>query len=80
MGRHLIDHDPLPGCRANIVDQAARGLAAPQLAATTPQYCNATGRYGPVFVAPTTSEHAHLCKGTRTVKHPIRARATLVHC
>jgi hypothetical protein len=41
MGRHLIDHDPIPGCHANIVDQAAQGLAAPQLAATTPQYCHA---------------------------------------
>jgi hypothetical protein len=41
MGSHLINHDPIPRCHANIVDQAARALAAPQLAATTPQYCNA---------------------------------------
>jgi hypothetical protein len=68
-----------PGCHANIVDQAARGPAAPQLAATTPQYCKCRGRDGPVIAAHTTSEHAHLCIGTRTVKHPIRARATLVH-
>jgi hypothetical protein len=32
MGRHLIDHDLLPGCHANTVEQAPRGLAAPQLA------------------------------------------------
>jgi hypothetical protein len=33
MGRHLIDHDPIPGCHANTVDQAARGwlhLSQPQ--------------------------------------------------
>ena len=39
MGRHLTDHDPLPGRHASTVDQAARGIAAPQLTATTPQYC-----------------------------------------
>ena len=32
MGSHLIDHDPIRRCHANIVDQAARGLPAPQLA------------------------------------------------
>jgi hypothetical protein len=38
------------------------------------------GRDGPVIVAHTTSEHAHLCIGIRAVKHPFRARATLMHC
>jgi len=56
------------------VDHAARGLAAPQLAATTLQYCHAAAAARASDCPPhTTSEHAHLCLGTHAADHPIPA-------
>ena len=51
-GGHVIDHDPIPRCHANVVDQAAREAGRTAARRNDAAILQCRGRDGPVIAAP----------------------------